>query len=131
MLGPVSDAGTVYGAEISRQTVKGHIGLMAASDYGYASSSSYHSTSMAAYDREAIILTNWLYGQSSEWTTNRDTEGSAYSNSNVSINVYSNGYVTTGVATGSSHVRPVVYLDSLVYVTSGTGTLLDPYQLGL
>ena len=122
----VSDAGTVYGTETATQTVKGHIGLMTASDYGYAASSSYHSTSMNSYNTSAISLTNWLYNCGYEWTSIQD---SSYTLTTHFVNYPGN--VTINSATYGYAVRPVVYLDSLVYVTSGTGTIMDPYMLDL
>ena len=120
---PVSDAETVYGIEIETQTVKGHIGLMTASDYGYAASHTNHGVTMESY--ASATLTNWLYNQGSEWTSIQ------YPTLNYALEVTFEGYVNNGKANLGCAVRPVVYLDSLVYVTNGTGTVSDPYVLGL
>ncbi|MCI8545494.1 MAG: hypothetical protein HFH09_04625 [Bacilli bacterium] len=40
-----------------------------------------------------------------------------------------NGYVNTNGANSSYGVRPVVYLDSSVKITGGTGTESNPYIL--
>ena len=119
-------AGTVYSYEITRKRVKGYIGLMSASDYGYAASSSYHSTSISSYNTAAITLTNWLYNQGYEWTCIQDPD---YAYTVLVVNFAGN--VFNAAANSGNAVRPVVYLDSSVYVTNGTGTILDPYQLGL
>ena len=58
-------ASAAYTAETITQTVTGYIGLMSASDYGYASSGS-HTTSMYSYDNATHTLGNWLYGNGSE-----------------------------------------------------------------
>ena len=89
---------------------------MSASDYGYAADSSYHSTILSGYNTKTITLSNWLYSQGAERT--------------------SFGYIIyyDGSVSGSSEpwpVRPVVYLDSSVYIIDGDGSITNPYQIGM
>ena len=105
-----------YSYEIKVRTVSGYIGLMSASDYGYAADSSYHSTILSGYNTKTITLSNWLYSQGAERT--------------------SFGYIIyyDGSVSGSSEpwpVRPVVYLDSSVYIIDGDGSITNPYQIGM
>ena len=118
-------ASAAYTAETSKQTVPGYIGLMSASDYGYASSGS-HTTSMYSYNDATHTLGNWLYGNGYEWTSIQHS-----SDAPCALSVYSSGYVISYVAYFGYSVRPVLYLDSSVYVVNGSGTESDPYILGI
>lgn len=89
------------------------VGLMYASDYGYAMNSTND------------YKNNWLFTKGYEWTM------TAYSSSYpVRVDV-------SGVLTGSlkaylgSAVRPVLYLKSNVYVISGDGSEGNPYKIML
>ena len=118
-------ASAAYTAEIATQTVTGYIGLMSASDYGYASSGS-HTTSMYSYDNATHTLGNWLYGNGYEWTSIQYS-----SSTNDALSVDSSGNVVYYNARRGYAVRPVLYLDSSVYVVNGSGTESDPYILGM
>ena len=116
-------ANTIYRPEKSKQTVYNYIGLMSASDYGYATSAS-HSTTLNSYGNATHTLSNWLYGQGNEWTNIQ------YS-SNVSYVLYVDyfGNMSNYDAYSARAVRPVVYLNSNIYVSSGDGSQLNPYIL--
>jgi len=119
-------AGTAYTNEIATRNILGYIGLMSASDYGYAADNSHYNTTMDNYYSNAITSTNWLYGQGYEYTNIKSS-----SDTNYTLNInYSGGldkyYVPKGLA-----VRPVVYLDPSVYIVSGDGTEGNPYQIGM
>ena len=99
------------------------IGLMYVSDYGYAASDNYWTTSLSSYS--SSTSSNWMYLGSNEWTISRnsdhfnfiflvDSSGNAYGN-------YTIGY--------SRAVRPVFYLNSNVAYISGTGTSSDPIRI--
>ena len=112
-----------YGKEILTQNVGGKIGIMNASDYGYATTT--HTAALSSYGSYAS--TNWLYGQGDEWTI------TPYSSSSYSaLYVYNNGYVSNNNADSNGYaVRPSLYLDSSVYVVSGDGTESTPYQIAM
>ena len=118
-------ASAAYTAETSTQTVTGYIGLMSASDYGYASSGS-HTTSMDLYDNATHTLGNWLYGNGYEWTS---IQSSSYATSALSVG--DDGQVFSNSAFDGYSVRPVLHLDSSVYVINGSGTESNPYILGI
>ena len=53
------------------------------------------------------------------------------SNSNNAFNLNNNGQVNTNNAYNGNAVRPVLYLDSSVYVMDGNGSVSDPYIIGM
>ena len=101
------------------------IGLMYVSDYGYAASNSYWTTSVYNYYAEAKNY-NWMYMGLMEWTI---TPFSSVSNS--VFNVRDFGYVTvsTDLTTDGYSARPVFYLNSNVSYVSGEGTQGNPYRI--
>ena len=116
---------TLYTREITTRTVSGYIGIMSASDYGYAVDSSYHNSYVMSSGLTKTKL-NWLYGQGTEWLSQAyrgGTTSALYVSDDGSVNA-------DRVHTGRS-VRPVVYLDSSVYIVSGDGTEANPYQIGM
>ena len=120
--------GTVYGTESATVTTNtAKIGLMSASDYGYAAVVSGYSTNLSAYNTAAITGTNWLYGQAYEWTNIQYS-----STPDLALYVFFNGgvFYVNGVTVGYA-VRPVLYLDAGVYKISGSGTMADPYMIGM
>ena len=86
------------------------VGLMYASDYGYAMDSSYKN--------------NWLFTKGYEWTM------SAFSSSRP-VFVNFDGGVNLNAAYRGYAVRPVLYLKSNVYVVSGDGSEGNPYKIML
>jgi len=104
--------------------VLGYIGLMAASDYGYAADSSYHSTYLSKYVNSAIV-TDWLYAHGDERLISK------LSGEESGLNVDVTGIVEYGNIYTAYTVRPVVYLDSNIFIISGTGTESDPYIIGM
>ena len=114
---------TVYRTEKATQTIYNYVGLMSASDYGYATSAS-HSTNLSSYNNATHTLNNWLYGQGDEWTNIR-----------YSSNTYSALYVNYSGSVGYTNTyyghsaRPVLYLGAGVYVSSGDGSKAAPYIL--
>lgn len=102
---------TQYDKEITSQTSTAlKIGLMYASDYGYAMNNSYKN--------------NWLFTKGYEWTM------AAYSSSRP-VGVDVNGWLSSNVAYLGLAVRPVLYLKSNVYVISGDGSEGNPYKIML
>ena len=110
-----------YGKEILTQNVVGKIGIMNASDYGYATTT--HSSALTEY--RSYAATNWLYGQGYEWTITPISSSS--SNAHY---VYNTGNMfNSNVSNIGPAVRPVLYLKDSVYVVSGDGTESTPYQV--
>ena len=109
-------------------TTTGYIGLMYPSDYGYSvlASSCARTKDLFDYDTSSCAGQSWMYGQGYEWTI---TPSSSYSR-NV-FYVYYHGSLNNGIARSGYVARPVLYLDSSVYVIDGTGTQSDPYIIGM
>ena len=102
---------TQYDKEKTSQTSTTlKIGLMYASDYGYAMNNGYKN--------------NWLFTKGYEWTM------TAYSSS-YPVVVRDFGDLTGSIASYGFAVRPVLYLKSNVYVISGDGSEGNPYKIML
>ncbi len=99
------------------------IGLMYASDYGFAAAPSAWTTNLYDYEGEAIKSANWMYIGASEWTISRFTV-----NSIGAFEVGTSGYVAGlgSIVTDAHGVRPVFSLTSSVNYASGSGTTTDP-----
>ena len=117
---------TVYGSNSTPTT--GYIGLMYPSDYGYSVlvSSCARTTNLSSYNSSSCGGESWLLKNGYEWTMTHFSSNSDYvfnvSNfANVNYNNTRSGYA----------VRPTAYLKSNVYVISGTGSITDPYVIGI
>ena len=121
-------AKTLYQAEITNATQKhtSKIGLMYASDYGYATTREYWITNLSNYDT-AAKNTDWLYSKVSEWTI---TPNSSYSN--LAWHIHNGGRVYDNYSSskkGTYAVRPSFYLSSSVKYVSGDGSAINPYYI--
>ena len=107
---------------------EGKIGLMYPSDYGYSvlSSSCARTTNLGSYNKLTCAGESWLYGEGTEWTITPHS-----SSSNFVFYLYYYGRLDSNDANYGYSARPVLYLDSLVYVVDGNGTLSDPYIIGM
>ena len=121
------ERGTTVSSGMPTSTT-GYIGLMYPSDYGYSvlASSCARTTNLDDYDSATCAGQSWLYGQGQEWTI---TPRSSSSNSVFIVNNY--GHLSYSSAYSGYAARPVLYLDSSVYVIDGTGTQSDPYITGM
>ena len=118
----------------TRQTLWiGKVGLVYASDYGYATSGgSTESRESCLYKdlfywkNDECSQNNWLYKADGNWWTI-----TPYSHtSNDVIGIYSNGTALNYlVYSGGCAVYPTVYLKSSVKIISGKGTSDNPYIL--
>lgn len=102
------------------------IGLMYASDYGYATSPDNWTTNLGNLNNDINTNNNWMFKGTSEWTITR------LSNSSIdAIFISSTGYVSSAVldALSSLNIRPTFYLNPDVQYISGTGTQTDPYRI--
>ena len=117
---------TVYSGRPTSTT--GYIGLMYPSDYGYSvlASTCARTTNLGSYNTASCAGQSWLYGQGYEWTI---TPLSSYSNNVFYVNP--NGYLSNDAANLGFSARPVLYLDSSVYVIDGNGSQSDPYIIGM
>ena len=114
----------------------GEIGLLYPSDYGYATgggsttsreeclATALYSWSSSSYSD--CKNNDWLLYSSNQWTI---TPRSGYSYD--VFRVSSTGNVYNRYAYSTHAARPVLYLDSMVQITGGTGTSSDPYTLGI
>jgi hypothetical protein len=97
------------------------IGLMYASDYGFAAAPSAWTTQLSSYNGNAIKNVNWLYMGLNEWTISRLADDAAL----VFLVDYT-GDVDNSSVDGKYGVRPVFYLSSSVNYVSGSGEATDP-----
>ena len=106
---------------------KAKIGLMYASDYGFAAAPSAWTKKLYNYDDATIKSANWMYLRSLEWTISRNADTSDYA-----FHVRGDGYVAgddgNGVAAAYG-VRPVFSLSSSVNYVSGSGTKTEPIRI--
>ena len=101
------------------------IGLMYASDYGFAADQSAWTSNLINYNGAAIKSVNWMYMGFYDWTISRHAEYSfmafyvnRYGNENNS-NVFSDNY----------GVRPSFSLLPSITYKSGSGTQSDPIRI--
>ena len=102
-------------------TYSAKVGLMYASDYGFAAAPSAWTANLNTYNGEAIKNVNWMYMGLHEWTISRRADYAYY----VFI-VYNTGNVNNDYANIAYGVRPVFYLSSSVNYASGSGSATDP-----
>lgn len=117
-------AANYYTQEIATHaTSTSKIGLMYASDWGYAIEGVTEVLGRDGSPQNSSDK-NWLFSNGYEWTM------SAYSSSYPLYAVY-RGYLEYRSASYGYAARPVLYLKSNVYVVSGTGSKVDPYRIGM
>ena len=123
----ITNATKAYGP--SNGTSK--IGLMYASDYGFAASPSAWTTTLYNYsDNDAngtsIQTINWMNMGHNEWTI------SPYSSSSSHVlHLYRNGALSANFAINGYGSRPVLYLKSSVLYAGGSGTKDSPITLAV
>ena len=105
-------------------TYSAKVGLMYASDYGFAAAPSAWTANLNTYNGEAIKNVNWMYMGLYEWTLSRRAD-LAYSVFSVDII----GVVHSTYAYGALALRPVFNLSSSVNYVSGSGSATDPITI--
>ena len=105
-------------------TYSAKVGLMYASDYGFAAAPSAWTTQLNSYNDEDIKNVNWMYMGLAEWTISRSADN-AYN----AFRVHNTGGVTHTSADFALALRPVFYLSSSVNYVSGSGTATDPISI--
>ena len=117
-------AANYYTQEIATHTTStSKIGLMYASDWGYAIEGFTGVLGSSGKPWNSSDK-NWLMSNGYEWTM------SAYSSSFPLYASYG-GYLDGYSASYGYSIRPVLYLKSNLYVTGGTGSKVDPYRIGM
>ena len=117
-------AANYYTQEIATHaTSASKIGLMFASDWGYAIEGFTGVLGSIGKPQNSSDK-NWLFSNGNEWTM------SAYS-SLYPLCTFTYGYLHYIGATIGYSIRPVLYLKSNAYVAGGTGSKVDPYRIGI
>ena len=102
-------------------TYSAKVGLMYASDYGFAAAPSAWTANLYTYNGEAIKNVNWMYMGLYEWTISRTADNAYYV-----FCVNDTGYLGYYDAGNAFALRPVFNLTSSVNYASGSGTAADP-----
>ena len=106
----------------------GYIGLMYPSDYGYSvlASDCARTTNLGSYGSATCAGQSWLYGKGKEWTLTPVSSIATifYLSDDGSLYFAYNAY-------GGYNSRPVLYLDSSVFLYDGDGSLENPYIVGM
>ena len=120
IVSPVTTNATDNATEYSAK-----IGLMYASDYGFAAAPSAWTTNLIDYIGRAIKSANWMYMGLAEWTISR-----CAGNSNYAFYVSYAGDVSYDeVGIYAFGARPVFYLTSSVTYVEGDGTQSSPIRI--
>ena len=114
----------MYEAESTGTSWSGKIGLMYASDYGFAASNSMWATTLYNYSRGD----NWLYLGSGEWLITPYSSFDSYAVLYVRSSGYA-GRVDSDDVNITKEVRPSFYLISSTTYASGSGTKSDPFRI--
>ena len=117
-------AANYYAQEIATHaTSASKIGLMYASDWGYAIEE-FNGVLGSDGSPQNSSDKNWLFSNGLEWTMSAYTSSDPLRASHI-------GYLNNSSASYGYAIRPVLYLKSNVYVVSGTGSKVDPYRIGM
>ena len=113
-------------APAENTTYDAKIGLMYASDYGFAASPSAWTTTLYNYDGNdakgtSIKTINWMYMGYYDWTISRFS-----ANSDRAFLVNNDGNVYYFIVSDSTGVRPSFNLSSSITYVSGSGSAVDP-----
>ena len=123
-----ANAEAFYKYERKSTTTMGYIGLMYASDYGYSvlASDCARTTNLWSYGSATCAGQSWLYGKGKEWTLTPVSSIATifYLSDDGSLYYAQNAY-------GGYNSRPVLYLDSSVFLYDGDGSLENPYIIGM
>ena len=118
-------SGSTYYYGTNPNNLVGKLGLMYASDYGYAASDE---CTVNLYNYAICKNNNWLFKGNGDWLL---PQGASYSG--YAFNVGSSGDMAiSGIVNDHQFaVRPVLYLKPDVKIIVGHGTSTDPYVLGI
>ena len=110
----------------NKQTWDGEVGLVYPSDYMYASSGCYNTSTLgSSYNNSTCTSTNWLANSSYYWTISPRSDSAA----NV-MNIVNDGSLTSYLPTSTdNNIRPVLFLSSSVLYMSGDGSTSNPFVI--
>ena len=121
----------MYNAEITNATKTygpnngtSKIGLMYASDYGFAASPSAWTTKLESYSNSLITSVNWIYIGYADWIMTPKLSDSVHVFFFTSL-----GSITFSSADTGFGTRPVMYLKASVLYAGGSGTKDSPITL--
>ena len=107
-------------------SIKQRVGLLYASDFGYAASERCNSDMSLYPGRDGCDTSgNWLYMEMQNYWF----QTAASDNSTEASLHWRPGYLSVSSVNNQYLVRPVVYLQMNVVCNGGTGTSTDPYTL--
>ena len=116
---------TAYTNEITspatNTTYEAKVGLMYASDYGYAAAPSAWTTELHSYISSLIKNVDWMYMGLEEWTISPNSSDHGY----VFYLNYT-GYLSDYDVTYGNGLRPILYMKSTVKKIGGDGTMSKP-----
>ena len=108
-------------------TYSAKIGLMYASDYGFAAEPEAWTTTLYDYNESVngatIRSQNWMYMGFYEWTISRSD------NYTFAFYVYGSGYLNRSNVNDSFAVRPSFNLESSTTYISGSGSMNNPIRI--
>ena len=129
ILGVICSPGPYCNDKVIRVSIwDGKVGLMYASDYGYATDLSLCSDELRNYHNTSSCHTNnWLRNTSRyQWTMSAKLGA----NQVFIVNTFGNIAVSSAFGSNLNYaVCPSVYLKSSLTISSGTGSESDPYVL--
>ena len=105
-------------------TYSAKIGLMYASDYGFAAGPSAWTIVMGLYNNATAKNTNWMYMGYYDWTISRNSDYSDYA-----FCVDFGGRVGRNAVYNYGGVRPSFNLESSITYVSGSGSMSDPVRI--
>ena len=114
----------------------GTVGLMYASDYGYAAGQKCVTEENIKSGTYSCNSNNWLSSTNTIWTMSPSSTDEVWTINRLMLTSGYNTYLWSMYASGNKYkyngdllgvVHPVFYLDKDVSITSGTGTSSDPY----
>ena len=116
----ITNASKTYGP--SDGTSK--VGLMYASDYGFAADPSAWTLTMSSYNNTTVRSTNWIYMGLDEWTIIPES-----SESYLVFFLFVSGYIAYNNANIGYAVRPTMYLKASAVYNGGSGTASVPIRI--
>ena len=114
---------------VENTTYDAKIGLMYASDYGFAASPSAWTTALNNYDGNdangtSITTINWMYMGYYDWMISRNSDYSS-----IAFIVTNDGNVNGNRVSNNVGVRPSFNLSSSITYVSGSGSMSNPIRV--
>ena len=109
---------------VSSSTYNAKVGLMYASDYGFAAPPNVWLTILGNYLYQSIKDVNWMYMGLVEWTITRRSDYD-----NIAFGIGETGNVGNSYCSNIHAARPVFYLKKTIMYKSGDGTKNNPFRV--